>query len=96
MIPSSTFIPAAPIRGEIELRNISFRYAETEAYVLENVSLKVRAGSFVTVMGPSGGGKTTLLKIMLGLIEPTSGEMLIDGIPCAASAFAPIGSRWPP
>lgn len=70
-----------PIRGELELRNVSFRYAETERFVLENISLKVRAGSFATVMGPSGGGKTTLLKIMLGLLEPTSGEVLVDGIP---------------
>ena len=72
---------AIPIRGELELRNVSFRYAETERFVLENVSLKVRAGSFVTVMGPSGGGKTTLLKLMLGLLEPTSGEILVDSIP---------------
>jgi ATP-binding cassette subfamily B protein RaxB len=72
---------AAPLRGEIELRNVSFRYAETERFVLENISLKVQAESFVTVMGPSGGGKTTLLKIMLGLLEPTSGEVLVDGIP---------------
>jgi ATP-binding cassette subfamily B protein RaxB len=71
----------APIRGEIELRQVSFRYAETERFVLENISLKVEAGKFVTIMGPSGGGKTTLLKIMLGLLEPTSGEVLIDGIP---------------
>jgi ATP-binding cassette subfamily B protein RaxB len=71
----------AQIRGEIELRNVSFRYAETERFVLENINLRVRAGSFVTVMGPSGGGKTTLLKIMLGLLEPTSGEVLVDGIP---------------
>lgn len=71
----------APIRGEIELRNVCFRYAETERFVLDNVSLKVRAESFVTVMGPSGGGKTTLLKIMLGLLEPTSGEVLVDGVP---------------
>jgi len=72
---------STPIRGGIELRNVSFRYADTERFVLENVSLKVEAGQFVTVMGPSGGGKTTLLKIMLGLLEPTSGEVLIDGIP---------------
>jgi ATP-binding cassette subfamily B protein RaxB len=73
--------PAAPIRGELELRNVCFRYAETERFVLENINLKVQAGSFVNVMGPSGGGKTTLLKIMLGLLEPTSGEILVDGIP---------------
>lgn len=72
---------STPIRGEIELRNVSFRYAETERYVLENISLKIRAGSFTSIMGPSGGGKTTLMKIMLGLLEPTSGEVLIDGIP---------------
>jgi ATP-binding cassette, subfamily B, bacterial CvaB/MchF/RaxB len=74
-------LPAAPIGGEIELRNMCFRYAETERFVLENINFKVRAGSFVTVMGPSGGGKTTLIKIMLGLLEPTSGEVLVDGIP---------------
>ena len=74
-------IRTMPIRGEIELRNVCFRYAETERLVLDNVNLKVRAESFVTVMGPSGGGKTTLLKIMLGLLEPTSGEVLVDGIP---------------
>nr|WP_294544598.1 peptidase domain-containing ABC transporter [uncultured Rhodopila sp.] len=74
-------VQGTPIRGEIELRNVSFRYAETERFVLENISLKIRAESFVTVMGPSGGGKTTLMKIMLGLLEPTSGEVLVDGIP---------------
>jgi ATP-binding cassette subfamily B protein RaxB len=70
-----------PIKGEIELRNVCFRYAETEPFVLRDVNLKISARSFVTVVGPSGGGKTTLLKIMLGLLEPTSGDVLIDGIP---------------
>lgn len=69
------------IQGRIEVRNVSFRYAETEPFVLEDVSFSVEAGEFVTIMGPSGGGKTTLVKIMLGLLEPTSGEVLIDGIP---------------
>jgi ATP-binding cassette subfamily B protein RaxB len=79
---------ARPIEGRIELRNLCFRYAETEPFVLENVNLVVEAGQFVTIMGPSGGGKTTLVKIMLGLIEPTGGEILIDGIPLAT-----IGAR---
>ena len=69
------------IQGGIELRNVCFRYAETERFILENINLTVEAGKFVTIMGPSGGGKTTLMKIMLGLLEPTSGEVLIDGIP---------------
>jgi ATP-binding cassette subfamily B protein RaxB len=69
------------IQGGIELRNVCFRYAETERFILENINLTVEPGKFVTIMGPSGGGKTTLMKIMLGLLEPTSGEVLIDGIP---------------
>ena len=76
------------IQGRIELRNVSFRYAETEPFVLEDISFVVEAGQFVTMMGPSGGGKTTLVKIMLGLLEPTSGEVLVDGAPLAS-----IGSK---
>ena len=73
-----------PINGRIELRNVWFRYAETEPFVLEDINLRVEPGSTVTIMGPSGGGKTTLIKIMLGLLEPTSGEVLIDGVPLAS------------
>ena len=72
---------ARPILGRIELRNVWFRYAETEPFVLEDVNLTVEPGQLATIMGPSGGGKSTLVKIMLGLLEPTSGEVLIDGLP---------------
>jgi ATP-binding cassette subfamily B protein RaxB len=70
-----------PIRGAIELRNVCFRYAEAEPLILNNVNLCVAPGQFVTIMGPSGCGKTTLVKIMLGLLEPTGGQVLIDGLP---------------
>jgi ATP-binding cassette subfamily B protein RaxB len=69
------------IEGGLELRNVFFRYADTEPFVLENISLKIEPGEFVTITGPSGGGKTTLIKVMLGLLEPTSGEVLVDGLP---------------
>jgi ATP-binding cassette, subfamily B, bacterial CvaB/MchF/RaxB len=69
------------IRGRIEVRNVCFRYAETEPFVLEDISFVIEAGEFVTIVGPSGGGKTTLVKIMLGLLEPTRGEVLVDGLP---------------
>jgi ATP-binding cassette, subfamily B, bacterial CvaB/MchF/RaxB len=69
------------IQGRIELRNVFFQYAETEPFVLEDISFIIEPGEFATIMGPSGGGKTTLIKIMLGLLEPTRGEVLIDGIP---------------
>jgi ATP-binding cassette subfamily B protein RaxB len=70
-----------PVRGRIELRNVSFRYADTEPYVFENINLTVEPGQFLVIMGPSGVGKTTLVKIMLGLLEPTRGAVLIDGVP---------------
>ena len=70
-----------PLSGMIELRGVCFRYSETEPFVLEDVNLRVEPGGIVTIMGPSGGGKTTLIKIMLGLLEPTGGEVLVDGIP---------------
>ena len=70
-----------PIKGSIELKDVSFRYASTEPFVIENLNLTVDAGEAVTIVGPSGCGKTTLVKIMLGLLEPTSGEVLIDGVP---------------
>src|SRR3954470_17438905 len=70
-----------PINGCVELRNVWFRYAETEPFALEDINLRIEPGSTVTMMGPSGGGKTTLVKIMLGLLQPTNGEVLIDGLP---------------
>jgi ATP-binding cassette, subfamily B, bacterial CvaB/MchF/RaxB len=72
---------ARPIEGRIELRNVFFRYSEAEPFVLEDVNLTVEPGEFITIRGPSGGGKTTLMKLMLGLLQPTSGEVLIDGVP---------------
>ena len=81
---STPVLSTIPLRGKIELRNVSFRYAETERDILKSVSVIIEPESFVTVMGPSGGGKTTLMKIMLGLLDPTSGEILIDDVPLTA------------
>ena len=67
--------------GDIEVRNLSFRYSPSDPWVLENLNLHIGAGDFVALTGPSGGGKTTLLKLLLGLYEPTEGEILIDGQP---------------
>lgn len=70
-----------PIEGNLEVRDLCFRYAEGEPFVLRDVNLSIRAGDYVAITGPSGCGKTTLLKVILGLLEPTSGEILIDGVP---------------
>lgn len=70
-------------RGEIELRNVRFAYGIHDPQVLKGVSLRIAPGEHVAVTGPSGGGKTTLSKILLGLLDPTDGEVLIDGLPLA-------------
>jgi ATP-binding cassette subfamily B protein RaxB len=67
--------------GSVEIRDLSFRYGDDEPYVFENASFSISAGEYVAITGPSGGGKTTLIKVILGLLHATSGEILIDGIP---------------
>ena len=65
----------------LEARNISFRYDRKEPYILENVSLSVERGERVALFAPSGYGKTTLVKLMSGYLEPTEGQILLDGKP---------------
>jgi ATP-binding cassette subfamily B protein RaxB len=74
---------ARVLRGEIEVRGVSFRYADGEPSIFENVHFHVAPGEHVAISGASGCGKTTLLKILLGLIEPSAGEVLVDGLPLA-------------
>ncbi|MEO9969179.1 MAG: peptidase domain-containing ABC transporter [Hyphomonadaceae bacterium] len=65
--------------GAISVQDMSFRYGAADRWILENVSLDIEAGSFVALVGASGGGKTTFLKVLLGLYEPTEGEISLDG-----------------
>lgn len=69
-----------PLEASIELRNVSFRYAEGEPWVLKNCNLSIKKGESVALTGPSGCGKSTLAKIILGLLEPIEGEVLFGGI----------------
>ena len=69
------------LQPRLEVRNLSFRYADGEPWVLRHLNLSIEAGESVAIVGPSGCGKTTLLKLMLGLLQPTEGDILIDGVP---------------
>lgn len=71
----------ALLRGQIELRGVSFRYSPAEPLILDDVSLSVAPGEHIAITGPSGGGKSTLIKVMLGLMRPDAGEVLFDGVP---------------
>ena len=68
------------VRGDIEFRNVSFRYAGDSPLVLKNLSLEIRAGEFVALVGASGVGKTTLCSLIPRFYDTTEGEILIDGM----------------
>ena len=71
---------AESIDASLEVREISFRYSDMEPFVLLNCSFGVAAGESVAIVGPSGGGKTTLVKLMLGLLAPTDGKIFAGGL----------------
>ncbi len=68
-----------PITGDIEFRDVSFKYPDSETYVLENFNLKIKAGTCVAIVGATGAGKSTLVNLVCRFFEPTSGQILIDG-----------------
>lgn len=67
------------IKGDIEIENLSFRYAPYEPYVFKNLNLTIKAGEFIAIVGPSGSGKSSLLKVICGLYPPHAGEIRLDG-----------------
>jgi ABC-type multidrug transport system fused ATPase/permease subunit len=67
-------------KASIEIKNVSFTYPDNKSPALDGVSLTVPAGNSVAIVGPSGAGKTTLVDILLGVIEPTKGEVFISGV----------------
>jgi ABC-type multidrug transport system fused ATPase/permease subunit len=70
------------INRGMECRDISFRYNSNEAkYALQNINLFIPANQMTAVVGPSGAGKSTLIDLLMGLNQPESGELLIDGVP---------------
>ncbi len=66
-------------RGRIEFRGVSFRYPETERWVLRNVSLTIEAGQTAAIVGQTGSGKTTLVRLIPRLYDATEGSVLVDG-----------------
>lgn len=74
------FVTRQHFNGDIEFRNVGFAYPNQEMSSLRDVSLKIRAGEHIAILGRVGSGKTTLQKLILGLYQPTEGAVLVDGI----------------
>jgi ATP-binding cassette subfamily B protein len=75
----ATNLPMPPIRGDVRLDEVTFRFTEQSPLVLHGISLEIPAGSFVGMVGGSGSGKSTVLKLLPRFYRPLSGKVLIDG-----------------
>jgi len=81
---AGTLPPPARLERGIAVRGVSFRYPGTEADVLLDLDFELPAGQTVALVGENGSGKTTLAKLLLGMYRPTTGEILVDGMPLTA------------
>ncbi|HKJ90785.1 MAG TPA: ABC transporter ATP-binding protein [Oceanipulchritudo sp.] len=70
-----------PLQGRIDFDKVCFRYPDKEAYVLQDIDLRIEPGEHVAFVGPSGSGKSTTVNLLLGLYAPSEGEIRIDGVP---------------
>ncbi|MDD1828273.1 peptidase domain-containing ABC transporter, partial [Photobacterium sp. ZSDE20] len=68
------------IKGSIKVEKLSYRYADNLDWVIKDLSFEVRSGECVAITGESGCGKTTLMKLILGLLKPSSGTIYLDGV----------------
>lgn len=78
--PADGLTAPAPIRQGIEFKNVSFRYPGSDVYVLRDISLFIRPGERIALVGLNGAGKTTLIKLLTRLYDPTDGQVLLDGV----------------
>jgi ATP-binding cassette subfamily B protein len=69
-----------PIKNGFEFKNVSFKYYNSERFVLEDINLTIKTGEKIALVGENGAGKTTLVKLLARLYDPTKGEILLDGI----------------
>lgn len=68
-------------KGEVEFENVSYHYPKEEKDVVKNFNLQVKEGECIAIVGSSGSGKSTVINLLIGLIDPTDGSVKIDGVP---------------
>ena len=77
----------------IELKNLCYSYSENEALAINDISLTIKEGSWISILGHNGSGKSTLAKLLVGLLEPSSGEILVDGIKLCEDSVSEIRKK---
>ena len=82
------------LKNQIELKKVFYKYSDKDKYVLEDISFKINRGESVGIFGITGGGKSTLLDIIMGLLPPSKGKVLIDGIDIYATKNINILNSW--
>ena len=93
--PESTFIDESGTAVEdssIDVKDLFFRYSDTEPWLLNDVTFRIEPGECVAIVGPSGAGKSTLLKLMAGLLKPQSGDVVVNGHSVCESRAAVLGN----
>lgn len=78
-ITDSDDIIVMPFQRNLQIQNLSFRYADDEELILKDISFTIDKGAFIGIIGPSGAGKTTFVDLLLGLLQPTDGKIICDG-----------------
>ncbi len=81
---------ASVVEGDIQIQGLSFRYAEQEPWVLQDIALTIPQGQSVAIVGESGCGKTTLVNLLLGTLQPSAGQISIAGVPLSQLGW----DRW--
>jgi len=86
--PAAGEHPPLTVKLGIQCRNIHFQYSPDSPYSLQGVDITLPAGSMTAIAGPSGAGKSTLIDVIMGLMDPSAGEIVVDGTPLVGDTLA--------
>lgn len=86
--------PPHKLRGQIELKHVSFRYDQNAPIILQDINMRIYPGQKVALVGKTGSGKSTLGKLLVGLITPTQGSILFDGVPLETLNYQEVRSQF--
>jgi ATP-binding cassette, subfamily B, bacterial MsbA len=86
-------VELAPLKDRVELRNVSFKYGDSQDWILKDVDLTVSKGEVVALVGLSGAGKSTLTNLLMRFYDPTRGEVIVDGVDTRDATLASLRSQ---